>query len=473
MTLFKKTRPSSLLGLSLDGSHLEGVWLRRRNGSLAAEKAFSAILSLNPLSNDPELVGREIRNHLEKAGIRERQCAVSVPLNWALTLHTKLPDLPEADIASFLEIEAERGFAYGLDALLLSVSRFRSPSGESWATQVAIPKDHITRLETALKAAKLKPLAFSLGITALQSPDLPGSDGVLALAVAENSVGLQATLGGGVAALRALEGTLETEARQERIYADVIARESRITLGQLPEDVRGGVRRFRVFSQGNLGFQLAEEIRPRIEAMGMKLEVVRGYMAEDFGVQLPPNATVSPAFSIAARYLTGKNPVFDFLPPRVNSWQQLTARYSSGKLVWAGGAAGVAALFIALLFFIQQYQLSNLRAKEASLRPRAQKLDEFQQQIRKYRPWFDESMRTLTILRRLTEAFPEDGVVTAKTVEIREQGVISCAGTAKNRETLHKTIAALRATKGISDVTLGQTQGTAPVQFTFDFRWIE
>ena len=43
-----------------------------------------------------------------------------------------------------------------------------------------------------------------------------------------------------------------------------------------------------------------------------------------------------------------------------------------------------------------------------------------QQQIRKFRPWFDDSFRNLTILRKITEAFPEEGDVTAKTLEIRD-----------------------------------------------------
>ncbi len=120
----KKQRASSVLGLSLDGNRLEGVVLRRTNGSLVLQKTISASLSLDPLTNDPELVGREIQNHLEKAGIRERRCAVCVPLNWVLTLQTKLPDLPEADVSGFLQIEAERGFPYGPDALLICASRF-------------------------------------------------------------------------------------------------------------------------------------------------------------------------------------------------------------------------------------------------------------------------------------------------------------------------------------------------------------
>src|SRR5207237_10564056 len=106
--LQQKRAPSAMLGLARDGGRLEGVDLRRTIGSLHVLKQFGVSLALNPLTGDPELVGREIRNHLDQAGIRERRCAVRVPLGWALTVQTKVPVLPEADVAGFLAIEAGR-----------------------------------------------------------------------------------------------------------------------------------------------------------------------------------------------------------------------------------------------------------------------------------------------------------------------------------------------------------------------------
>src|SRR5580692_6843093 len=124
--LFKPKRASSILGLSLDGNRLEAVVVRRNNGSLQVQQAIAVPLALSPLSGDPELVGREIRNHLDQAGIRERRCAVCLPLNWVLTVHVKLPDIPEEDVESFLQIEAERGFPNGYEHLYLANSRARA-----------------------------------------------------------------------------------------------------------------------------------------------------------------------------------------------------------------------------------------------------------------------------------------------------------------------------------------------------------
>src|SRR6185369_2047703 len=150
--------------------------------------------------------------------------------------------------------------------------------------------------------------------------------------------------------------------------------------------------------------------------------------------QVPLEANFSPALSLAARYLARRGGGLEFLPPKVSSWQQFSARYSSRKLVWAGATAGAAALLVAGAFGVQQWQLSRLRSDWAGMAATVTELDDLQQQIRKFRPWFDPSFRSLSILRKLTEAFPEDGVVTAKTFEIHELSSVTCSGVARDNQ---------------------------------------
>ena len=142
-SLLKRQRLSSLLGLSLDGSRLDGLALRRTDGALHIQQSFSVSLSLDPLTNDPDLVGREIRNHLDAVGVRERHCIVGLPLKWALTTHIEVPELPEADLAGFLQIEAERSFPCDVQTLHVVTSRSHTPSGKQHATLIGIPKNHL------------------------------------------------------------------------------------------------------------------------------------------------------------------------------------------------------------------------------------------------------------------------------------------------------------------------------------------
>jgi hypothetical protein len=470
--LAKPQGGSSILGLALDGGRLEGVVLRRTNGAAQVQQSFSVALSLDPLTNDPELVGREIRNHLDAAGVRERRCVVGLPLKWALTTHTKLPDLPEADLASFLQIEAERGFPCDVTTLLLSTSRYSA--GEPHATLVGIPRNHVTLLERELRAAQLKPVSFSLGLAALQSPAAEASNGVMALAIGESHVGLQVTCGGGIAALRALEGALEIEGGRRQLRGDIVTREARITLAQLPATVREAVRRVRIFGPRDLAQQLADEIELRLEPLGLQVELVGGYAAGEFGVQLPPDAAASPALSLAAGQLAGPRSSLEFLPPKVTAWQQFAARYSSGKLQQAGLAAGAVAALVAGAFLYQQWQLWRWQAQWDRIKVRVTELQAMTDHIKKYRPWYDESVRGLTILRELTNAFPPDGSVTAKTVEIRDLTSATCTGVARDYQALLKILERLRAVSQIHDVKLGTVRGQAPtMQFTFEFAWSE
>ena len=436
-------------------------------------KSFSATLALSPLTGDAELVGREIRNHLEQAGIRERRCVVSLPSGWALTLATEVPDMPEEDIPGFLEIEAERGFPYGLEALSVGRSMFRAASGKQFATQVAVPINHLEQLERALKAAQLRPTSITLGVTALQSPEKESSNGVLALVLGDGSVDLQITCAGGVSVLRSLDSVFESESVQNRLSTDLLLREIKITLGQLPGDFRDAVKRVRVFGRGEAARRFINEAAPRLELMGMKAELVEAYAANEFSKSLPPVVEVTAAFSVAARCVTGAPKAFEFLPPKVSAFQQLTQRFSSRKLGWISAAAAVLVLLVGGAFAVQQYKLSQLRSKWDGMSAKVRELDEMQTLIRRFRPWFDSSFRNLSMLRKVTEAFPEEGTVTAKSLEIRDVSAVSCSGVANDNQALLKMLEQLRASKDVRDLKVDNIRGKTPLQFTFNFHWGE
>jgi len=470
ITSMQRQKPTSLLGLALDGSRLDGVWLKRVNGSLQVQASFSVTLTLDPLTNAPELVGREIRNHLDAAEIRERRCVVALPHKWVLAVQAQLPALSEADVASFLQLEAERSFPCDIATLVTAISRCRPASGPQYALFTGVARQQITTVEAVLRAAQLKPESFPLCITALQPP---AEDGVLALAIGESNVGLQVTVGGGVAALRSLDGGIENEAGRRTLNPGLVAREVRITLGQLPAEVRNAVKAIRVFGPRDLAHQLSDELELRFESLNLEVEVVSAYANGQFGVSLPANIPVSAACSVAASTLAGRAPHLEFLPPRVSRWQEMTSRYGTGKLRKAGAAAAAVLLLVLGAFGFQQFQLWRLQSRWSAISTRVGELEQMQTNIRQYRPWFDESLRSLSILKQLTTAFPEDGMVTAKTVEIRGANVVTCTGTAKDNASLLRTLAKLREAGNVADLKVNRLQGKSPMQFTFDFHWVE
>jgi hypothetical protein len=457
----------SLLGLSLDGSRLEGVWLKRSGAAVQVQTAFAVTLALDPVTAAPELVGREIRNHLDAAEVRERRCVVALPLRWALVAQSKLPALPEADVAGFLALEAERSFPCDVATLVTGHSICRGAEGELTATLVGMPRNHVSALE-ALRAAGLRPASFSLGITALQPP---GTDTVLALALGESQVQLQITHGGGVFLLRALGGAGEAVGGRSTLNPELVAREVRISLGQLPAAVRTSLRCIRIFGAADLAQELADELRRRFEGAGLGVEIAAP--AETAEATPGTVGLMTAAGQMVAQRLSGHAPVFEFLTRRISNWQQWLGRYGTGKLRRAGLIAASVVGLAVLAFAWQQMVLWRLQSRWEAMRTEVTGLEATQARIKQFRPWFDESARYLSILRQLTQAFPQDGVVTAKTVEIREANLVTCTGTARDNGALLETLARLRKAGNVADVKVNRIQGKAPMQFTFDFRWVE
>jgi hypothetical protein len=469
--LFKRQRAASLLGLALDGNRLEVVSLRRSNGSLQLRQTLAVALALNPLTDAAELVGREIRNHLDQAGIRERRCAVCLPLSWVLSLQTQLPEMSGADRASFLQIEAERGFSSAPESLFTAHSFFKTPGGGQYATLLAVPRDQLEALQRVLRAARLKPAIFALGVTALQAAGAdPGR--VVLLAVRNNAVDLQVTGGGGIAALRSLDGAIETEGAQKRISADLVAREIRITLGQLPGGLADTSGKLKIFGQGEPARQLVHDLSPRLAALGLKMEVMEKSTAARFDTPLPPEMAASTALALAADYVTGIDVEPDFLPPKVQPWRQLVStRLSPRKLAWAGGAAAGVVVCVAAAFGFQQWQISGLQAKWDAMAPKVNELNAEQDLIKKFRPWYDTSCRDLQILRKLKDAFPDDGSVSAKKVEIHEVSAVTCSGIARDNESFSRLHAKLGDDTNQISGLHAEVHGQKPMDFTLSFQW--
>jgi hypothetical protein len=272
-----------------------------------------------------------------------------------------------------------------------------------------------------------------------------------------------------VVALRSLEGAVKDEAGRRTLHMDVVAREVRITLGQLPGGLRDAVKRIRIFGPRELAQPLADELELRFEPAGLKVEWVSAYAPDEFGVTLPVEASLSPAFSLAARFLAGQKPAFEFLPPKPNFVELFVTKYSSGRLRTTGAvAAGVAVIFLAAFLF-QQIQLWHYRSQWSRMAAKVGELSAIQDNIRQYRSWYDGTFKNLSILRQLSLAFPEDGSVTAKNIEVRDGSTVTCSGTARDYAALLAMQAKLRAADGVNDVKLEQIRGKAPMQFVFGF----
>ncbi len=105
------------------------------------------------------------------------------------------------------------------------------------------------------------------------------------------------------------------------------------------------------------------------------------------------------------------------------------------------------------------------------MRKNVAELDALQQKIRRFRPWFEPTPQSLQLLQSLVAAFPEQGDVWAKSVQIGEGSKVTCTGLARSQPALMGLLDRLRARPDISGVSLQQIRGDNPIQFSVTYKW--
>ena len=460
MKWIPQKRHNSVLGLAVAGGRLSALHLVRAKGAVEVAKATTAVLAADLLTAGVELAGAEIRRHLDAAGLRERLCVVALPAEWIMSQLTKVPELSPQDLDSFLQLEAEKGFPCDPAQLQIARSVCRA-GGVVYVTQLAVRKEQVERLTAVLQAAGLKPVSFSLGLTALPAGPA-ASGGAITLAVEAPGATFLVTGGGGIAAFRTCEAMMAGEAGANVANGAGIARELRITLEQLPAELRAGLRQLELCGEETQLVPLAERLTGWVASAD--LTVVRRVAAEGpLGEQM--------ARALAEQWLATGESALEFLPPRPSRWALLLARYDSKRVAFAGFAVAAAAALTLGAFGWQEYRRWALRSEWGAMSAQVTDLLAVQSLIRDYRPWYDTSFHSLSILRSVTESFPDNGSVTAKSFEIHGPSGVSVTGTARDNTALLHTLDQLRKTRQIQDLKVEQIRGKAPLQFTLSFRW--
>lgn len=458
-----KKRAQSVLGLTLIDGQLRAAHVTRAKGGLEVVKTASAAMTLDFMHPEAELVGREIKNHLDAAGIRERQCVVGIPSRWVMSQHTKVPEISPEDTASFLQIEAEKGFPVDPEQLQIARSVQRSTAGQ-FVTQLAVRREQIAHLSAVLKAAGLKPVSLSLGLAVLPQAIPPaGSGGRITVAVTPAGVTLLVAAGGGIAAFRTCEASIESEAGEKIVNGASVARELRITFEQVPAELRSEVKELCLTGETVMVRQLAETLADWAKAAG--LTIVRGDLPEK-------NLVGEMAEKLAGHWLEGGEPDLEFLPPKPSRWSVLMARYSSKRLATAGFAVAALAALAVIAFVWQEFRRWSLRSEWNGMKTQVTALETVKARTAEFRPWYDTSFRTLSVLRRVTECFPENGSVTAKSFELHGNTIITISGTARDNASLLKVQDLLHKAKEVRDLNIEQIRGKTPMQFTLTFRWV-
>lgn len=469
-----KKKSASVLGIAFEGRRLHAAVLRQDGGGLRIVGQTDQALTLDPLTDDPAKVGVELKSALDQAELREKHCVVGVPIQWTLTNLIKLPEVDEADVRDYLDLQIEKSFPFSSDDLSISISRFQAGLEGHYALVTAVQKKYVNRIGAILASAGLKPVGYPLSLQATQA--IQGSPGQpeLTLCADAQGVSLMVTAADGSAAcIRTLKDVIDGGDREISINEKALAREIRVTLGQLPATVRKGLETIHVYGDGERAQRLTAGLAPRAEALHLAVKTLPAAPVEEGVITPPLSGAVSPALALAAAHLASPAPQLNYLPPQVTALEKIFAKVGSRKLGTAGAVIGAFLLIVIVAFLWQGRTLGALESKWANMKDDVQELEKLNGKSSRFRSWYQSSQPNLQILQSLAQAFPEDGSVTALNIEINDRSIVTCTGIARNSLELQDVKDRMREIPQIQDIKTPTMTGNSPIKFTIEYRWDE
>lgn len=450
----------SVLAVSVKSTSTSITVLRHKDGKTEVMQPVTLAMGADAIVADPAKAGAELAALLEQAGIRERRCVVCIPPGWALTGATELPEISSEDLRGYLELKAEREFPIPVSDLRLSHCAYPSGDGKQRATIAAVPMKRMAAVEQMLAAAGCKAISISLGLDRCLAGPTPTSS-VHFLANGTH-VDVVITASGGIAALRSL--STPATPRDPAFDAASFCRELRITLGRLPEPVRQQVRAASFGGTPASAESLCLKTREHLQRMGIE-------NAECIPVPADGTTAESPAIEATQHYFAGKPVAFEFVTPEVKKWQAWAQRFDSRRRrLLVAGVGGLVMLPIVALI-VRSHIESRLESEWNTMRREVADLEALQLKIRQFRPWFEPTPHTLEVLEALAAAFPEQGDVWAKSIQVTESSKVACTGFARNQPALMALLDRLRSRRDVTNLQLQQVRGENPIQFSVTYKW--
>jgi hypothetical protein len=458
--LRQRLQKKAVLAITIESCRIVVDFIEDHGKGARVEQSFLLPLGANAVAEAPDNAGQQLLAQLELANIRERKAVVCVPASWALTTTAELPGVSDDDLRGYMELRAEKEFPISVADLRLASCSYRLPDGKQRATLAAIPAKKMAAVEKMLEVAGCKIMSVSLGLDeCVGRAEQPTA---LHFVANGNHVDVVIAAGGGIAAVRSLPAPAGENA--ETFDPVGFSREVRITLGQLPGEMRQEVKEASFRGTPQTAETLCLEVRQHLRRLGIDSRLRTGDSTNP--LELSAVGAVS-----ARRFLNHEPVTFEFVPPQVDRWQLLLRQLDDRRKRRALGAAIGLMVLLLVTYMVRSNIESSLEKEWAGMRGKVSELESLQQGIRQFRPWFEPVPRDLQVLENLAMAFPESGEVWAKTVTLGENNKVSCSGFAQNQSSWLSFLERLRKRKDVSNLQVQQVRGEKPIQFSIVYRW--
>ncbi len=459
-------RITALVVIELTRERLRAVEVRPGDRDATAGPRVDEEFRLNPLSDEADLVGRELRSRLHAAGIRARAAIFCPPLDQLLVQTIDLDGVAPEDLESLIALEAERAFPFPSDELIAALSRFTNAAGSARGCLAVLPVAAADQLAAIARHAGLRVVGIRPALPVTLAARSGGAEAALRLT--EHELQFAVAAPDGIALLRAFQSmrpTLARDAAEADALAEELRREFRLTLRRVQTELGAAPRRIHLSGA-------ADDCR-RFMAWYRREFADSPELVYDDSASSTEHSILAALAATGRAALAGERPGFDYWRPAEGRWQTGLRRWRARGVIWRAAAVALALGAIAVAAVAWHvWSLRRLERRWAAIAPRVERLAAMQEGLRARRAWLSAEPEQLALLHTLTGAFPETGSVWARTLVIRNsEQTVQCVGLARSNRDCLAVFEALRQTAGVQDLQVVQVEGGDPIQFTLSYHW--
>ncbi len=452
-------RRRKMLGLAVTDRSITAVEVVATNGGGRAGPAGEFVFPEGTGLAQPGQLGKALRQFLKRNGFSASRCVIGMAAHWLTGRHKTLPPGAAGSVGQILSLMIEREFASDRKELVFDYALGAEDDAERSAFLVAAPRRVVDELVALASAAGLAVAGITATTLALAgSTDGSTAQDRLVLHLFAGGAELALYSNGAVGLMRPLSvpaaaappaGGASTEG-----WLSDLTDQLRRVVALLPPASRpggGSGRELLVWDEAGLGRAGCKDLSDRL-ALPVRLCERPGELELRGGERPAPGGQFSSAAVMALAALRGSPPPVDLLHSRLTPRRTFAVRR---KAAWA--AAVVAAIAVACAVELWGWHSDSVEAAAAQEKLTAMegKLAEAKDVIAKVtfaRPWYDRRRSYLDCVRELTLAFPEEGVIWAKSLAIQEDMRVALYGRAVSGTAVVDVYDRLKASPKLSDV---------------------
>jgi hypothetical protein len=464
----------NILGLAVDETGIVVAELEVRSGRPQLRRAGEFLWKLEFRPENVPTLGEQLGQFLRDQRFSAKQAVIGLAAKWVLAKEITVPPAAPEVLAGMLSIQAERAFSLNAGELAFDYCSQADTAPKGQVLLLAAQRQLIHQVEELARAAGLRVRSVTVSALALGS--------ALSAADPEHGCGLYvrptycefwSRHDGGPQFISHIPMPSKDGTPNEYTQS-LAATIRRAILLSPPRDARRP-RRITAYDARGLAEDIAtplhEQLAPEMAVVDGGAELLsQGLDGADGAPEMRSVAGV--AVALAAR---AGAPVVDFLNPKL---ARRKAPVHKRAIVWA--AIITVAFLVAAGVLLADWRRNSLDVKTYTKQLERMSGDiaaaqEIVDRVSYARSWTSRQPQFLECLRQLTEAFPQEPRVWARSLRLNESGSGALVGKTDREESFYEVLDKLKGNKAFSEVKMvylrDAGRGSREKEFAINFKF--